>query len=481
MIKGLKNICNQKVFENTFNTHAKDLKRFLFFKTQDMDLAEDILQDTFIKLWENCENVTFSKLKSYLYTVANNIFLNNIKHQKVVQKHKTNSLRIVENETPEFLLVEKEFLHKIERVIESLPQKEREVFLLNRIEKKKYKEIAEMLNISIKTVEKRMHFALKTYSCLSYSIMKESKNINKENDTFLAKWLEGDLTDQELKNLVSEEGFFSYQKIKKATQVLSEFEKPLALSFAKIQKKINLNKKGKQRKLILRWSVSVAASILILVGIFTNFKTNQTNIATYFTEQKSLILLDGSEVILNAKSEISYQENNWKTNRTLTLDGEAYFKVKKGSTFSVQTNNGIITVLGTQFNVNSNEDYFEVTCFEGSVKVINTANEYVLKPGNVFRKINGNPEVTFLTTKETPSWIHGESSFKSVPLKYVILELEKQYNIQVDESKINDSVIFTGSFTHSDLKIALASVFKTLNIEYYKKNNRIFLKNRDKH
>lgn len=162
MIKGLKNICSQKVFEDTFNTYAKDLKRFLFFKTQDMDLAEDILQDTFVKLWENCDKVTFSKLKSYLYTVANNLFLNNIKHQKVVNKHKTSSLRIVENETPEFLLVEKEFLHKIERVIASLPQKEREVFLLNRIEKKKYKEIAVMLNISIKTVEKRMHLALKT-------------------------------------------------------------------------------------------------------------------------------------------------------------------------------------------------------------------------------------------------------------------------------------------------------------------------------
>jgi len=162
MIKDFKNICNQKVFENTFNTYAKDLKRFLFFKTHNIDLAEDILQDTFIKLWENCDNVTFSKVKSYLYTVANNLFLNNIKHQKVVQKHKMNCLRVVENETPEFLLIEKEFLQKIETVIALLPQKQKEVFLLNRIEKKKYKEIAEILNVSIKTVEKRMHFALIT-------------------------------------------------------------------------------------------------------------------------------------------------------------------------------------------------------------------------------------------------------------------------------------------------------------------------------
>lgn len=304
--------------------------------------------------------------------------------------------------------------------------------------------------------------------------MKESK-INKENEPFLAKWLEGDLTDQELIKLVSEEDYISYQKIKKGTQVLSELEKPLAPSFVKIQKKININKKDKQRKIIIRWSVSVAASILILFGIFTNFNNNQTHIATNFTEQKSLTLLDGSEVVLNAKSEISYQESDWETNRMLTLDGEAYFKVKKGSTFKVQTNNGIVTVLGTQFNVNSTDDYFEVTCFEGSVKVINTSTDYILKPGGVFRKINGNPKVVLSTTNVAPSWIHGESSFKSVPLKYVILELEKQYNIKVDGSKIDDAVIFTGSFTHSDLKIALASVFKTLNIKYHKKNNIIRL------
>jgi len=310
--------------------------------------------------------------------------------------------------------------------------------------------------------------------------MKESK-LNKENDTFLAKWLEGNLADQELKNLVSETDYISYQKIKKGTQVLSELEKPLAPSFSKIQQKINQNKKGKQRKIILRWSVSVAASVLILFGIFTNFNTKQTNIVTNFTEQKSLTLLDGSEVVLNAKSEISYQESDWETNRTLTLDGEAYFKVKKGSVFSVQTNNGIVTVLGTQFNVNSNEDYFEVTCFEGSVKVTNTSKDYILKPGRIFRKIIGNPEVMLSTTSVAPSWVNGESSYKSVPLRYVILDIEKYYNIEVDDSKINNAIIFTGSFTHSDIKIALASVFKTLNIKYYKKNNRILLKNRDKH
>jgi len=160
MIKDLKNICNQKVFENIFNTYAKDLKRFLYFKTQDIDLAEDILQDAFVKLWDNCGKVSYGKSKSFLFTVAKNLFLNIKKHEKVVLKHHQQKLRASENETPEFLMIEKEFLVKIEEAIGSLPEKQKEVFLLSRIEKKKYKEIAVMLGISVKAVEKRMHFAL---------------------------------------------------------------------------------------------------------------------------------------------------------------------------------------------------------------------------------------------------------------------------------------------------------------------------------
>ena len=160
MSKDVHKICKPKVFEAIFNNYAKDLKRFIYFKTKDMDVAEDILQDTFVKLWTNCSQVNYQKVKSYLYTVANHIFLNKEKHKKVVRKHQMHIVSKSNQETPEFLLIEQEFLVKIEDAIANLPEKQREVFLLNRIEKKKYKEIAIMLNVSIKTVEKRMHFAL---------------------------------------------------------------------------------------------------------------------------------------------------------------------------------------------------------------------------------------------------------------------------------------------------------------------------------
>jgi len=303
--------------------------------------------------------------------------------------------------------------------------------------------------------------------------MKENKNIAEENEVFLAQWLEGTISDEALKNNVSEEDFKAYKKIKKGILILDELEKPMAYSFNGIQNKIKQKENEKLRKQNVRWGISIAASLLILFGLFSTFSKQDIKIETSFAEQKTILLLDGSEVVLNAKSEISYSGATWDDEREVVLTGEAYFKVKKGSTFTVKTNYGDVTVLGTQFNVNAADNYFEVTCYEGRVKVTNNNNVYILKPSDSFRKINGSAVEEKNTLINSPTWVNGESSFKSVPLKYVIIALEKQYNIKIDANTIDDTLIFTGSFSHKELDVALASVFKTMNIKYQKKENGI--------
>jgi len=136
MIKENKDICKTSVYNQVFNTYAKDLKRHLFFKYSDMPSAEDVLQETFIKLWNNCNKVSIEKVKSYLYTVANNAFLDIKKHEKVVLNHQKGYVNYNKSESPEFLLIEEEYLVKVERAIESLPEKQKEVFLLSRMEEK---------------------------------------------------------------------------------------------------------------------------------------------------------------------------------------------------------------------------------------------------------------------------------------------------------------------------------------------------------
>lgn len=157
-----KSVCEQKTFEQVFNTYSKSLRNFIFFKCGNEDQADDLVQDAFVKLWNNCAKVPFEKAKSYLYTVANNSFLNEVAHQKVRLKHQKALANNVDNENPEFKYREKEFQEELNRAIGNLSEKQREVFLLNKIEKKKYKEIAEMLGISVKAVEKRMHLALQS-------------------------------------------------------------------------------------------------------------------------------------------------------------------------------------------------------------------------------------------------------------------------------------------------------------------------------
>ncbi|NIJ43861.1 RNA polymerase sigma-70 factor (ECF subfamily) [Wenyingzhuangia heitensis] len=154
-------VCEAKIYESLYKKYSKSLYSFMYFKCGDKDRAEDLVQEAFIKLWNNCAKVIYNKAKSYLYTIANNQFLNEVAHFKVKLKYQQNANGEDANiETPDFVLEEKEFMNKLEKAIDNLTPGEREVFLLNRIEDAKYREIAEMLNISVKAVEKRMHGAL---------------------------------------------------------------------------------------------------------------------------------------------------------------------------------------------------------------------------------------------------------------------------------------------------------------------------------
>lgn len=157
----LSGICEITIFSNFFKSNAKNLRNYLYYKYGNEEYAQDVCQEAFIKLWENCHNVPLNKAKSYIYTIANNSSLNQIAHQKVVLKYDKNSSQTQHtHESPEFILEEKEFKHKLQKAIDNLTEAQRTAFLLHRIEGKKYIEIATILNISVKAVEKRIHNAL---------------------------------------------------------------------------------------------------------------------------------------------------------------------------------------------------------------------------------------------------------------------------------------------------------------------------------
>ena len=301
------------------------------------------------------------------------------------------------------------------------------------------------------------------------------ENLTTEGAYFLAKWLDGTISDTKLRTLVSEKDFIDYKKLKNGLDLLDQLDRPVKPSFNSVKSSINQKINVKKTQQSFKWGLSIAASILIIFGCYFAFNPLDTRYETSYAEQKTIKLPDGSEVVLNAKSVVNFTQKDWDTNRSIQLKGEAFFKVKKGSTFRVQTPKGQVTVLGTKFNVKHTDAFFEVVCYEGKVSVTNDKKEHILNPGNSIRKIDGNDSKKYTSKKLFPSWVNGESSFVSVPLNYVILELEKQYNIEIDASKIDESIIFTGSFSNKDLKLALASVFKTMNIHYIKDKNGVLI------
>lgn len=156
------NLCEESHFSEFYINTIQSATNFAYYKSGDADAALDLVQEAFAKIWENCSQIDFSKVKTYLFTTVNNLFLNTIKHQKVVMafaKETPNLDRT--NQSPEYLLEEEEFKIKLQNAIASLSEVQREVFLMNRIDGKKYREIADLLGITQKAVEKRMSGALK--------------------------------------------------------------------------------------------------------------------------------------------------------------------------------------------------------------------------------------------------------------------------------------------------------------------------------
>lgn len=153
-------ICEEKVYKSVFWAYSEQLRNYLYYKTGDMANADDIVQDAFAKLWEKCADVPIEKSKSHLYTLVNNKLQNQIAHKKVKLKFEGLVREDRDHQSPKSLLEEKEFKTRLENAISALPEDQRIVFLMNRIDKKKYREIAEELGISINAIEKRMHKAL---------------------------------------------------------------------------------------------------------------------------------------------------------------------------------------------------------------------------------------------------------------------------------------------------------------------------------
>ena len=129
-MKPEKPICEPENFETIFRKYSKTLRNYIYYKSGDIDIANDMVQEAFIKLWNNCGKVQFSQALYFLKRVSSNAYLNVVKHKKVVLEYEQTKASDINNESPEFLLEEKEFMVKLESTIADLSEKTKRGFFI---------------------------------------------------------------------------------------------------------------------------------------------------------------------------------------------------------------------------------------------------------------------------------------------------------------------------------------------------------------
>jgi len=241
-------------------------------------------------------------------------------------------------------------------------------------------------------------------------------------------------------------------------------------------KTVQMNTKNSKHRIIY-WAASVAASILLFFGIWQFINYMQVERVEIAKGQHSEYKLpDGSLVFLNAESKMSFNKKNFLHRRTLNLEGEAFFSIRKGSTFTIKTKVADINILGTSFNVYARSEGFKVACVTGKVQVISGSQQVVLTPGQSAVVNNTTLEKNIEKNIETVAdWRSGEFYFENTSLNLIFHEIERQFNVTFVLPDINGK-FFTGNFNNKNLVEALDIVCIPMGLTYeIGRNSQIFI------
>jgi len=295
------------------------------------------------------------------------------------------------------------------------------------------------------------------------------KNYNSD-DTFLGRWIAGTLTKEERIAFEKTEVFKQFSLINEEAQLLEGPTIDTDAALENIKQQIKL--KQPKPKVIRMW-YAVAATVVLLVGL-GGFLNSSKTYTTGIGEKIVVTLGDGSQVNLNVNSSLSHKRFFWLNNKEVEFSGEGYFTVTQGEGFKVKTSQGIVEVLGTEFNIKQREDQFAVTCYEGKVQFIQKENVEVLTKGEQVILLN-NALLKEKFNVEKEQWLLNKSTFENIPLSIVLHEIEQYYPITFDTSKVNTNINFTGSFTHSNIETALQTVLLPMKLKFVKKDSVIVL------
>jgi transmembrane sensor len=314
------------------------------------------------------------------------------------------------------------------------------------------------------------------------------------NEILITTYLAGELPEKEVasfrKRIKTDSEF---RKLYLETRTIWDCSKPIAdktaeeveNNFEAFWKKAQTRKTPSQNIFrITIWSSAIAA--LFVVGFFA-FQLLVNNKAVEYSSNdvamQNISLPDGSIVDLNAHSKLTFAKSFFKRNRSVTLIGEAFFKVtpNKNSPFVISTQNTQIKVVGTSFNIKSLEsaDTITVSVKTGIVKFLNENQSGVLlKSGETgfFDKKNCKFSVQTLNNELIEIWKTGDFTFEHIPLKKALEELQKHFEVELrsENSEIAE-IYITASFKNQTLSSILTDLSYTLDLNFSVKNNQIFI------
>lgn len=230
---------------------------------------------------------------------------------------------------------------------------------------------------------------------------------------------------------------------------------------------------------LFSYKLALAASMLLLLGVTSFLKLYTKTIYCPAGRHLTCLLPDSSVVELNAQSSINYHPYWIMLDRHVNLEGEAYFKIKTGTRFRVISQRGETIVLGTTFNIFARGEDYKVSCFAGKVRVVSAFNNesIVLLPSQqAFIQTNGSIKFVQSSNIEVnKSWTQNMFIFTGASLKFVIQEIERQYNIKI-KTEADFNLTYTGNFNKSiSEKEVLDLVCTSLELKFEAKSNGEYL------
>ncbi len=294
-----------------------------------------------------------------------------------------------------------------------------------------------------------------------------------EENYLIKKWLTGTLSENEWEEFKKLDDYELHLKLDEKAKYFKAEEFLNPADFDILKERITSRPKPQHKFNAYKTLMRFAALLVIAIGVYFAFNsTDLTEVNTGAGEKTTVFLPDASEVLLNAMTEIEFNEKKWDNKREIKLSGEAYFIVAKGEAFDVLTSEGKVSVLGTKFNVKSRDGLFEVVCNEGSVGIEYQGEYEKLLPGQYLHVYDGEIAIDKIPNAK-PLWLKNISNFNEVPFSEVLQELERQYGIKVEANKVDLNHIFKGGFTHDNLNKALESITLPMGLTYVIKSPKL--------